>query len=222
MNIAIFGDGKMGRLISNIATERGHSIVLRATSKNPATSFDLSNVDVAIDFSIPDTAFDNISHALQNKTPIISGTTNWLDKLEEIKKICSKNNGSFLYSSNFSLGMNIFFKLNQKLAELMKNRNYDVSINETHHINKLDSPSGTAISLSNDLEKIFHNKTSITSNRISQEIGTHKINYSSIIDEIEITHKAKLRDGFALGALLAAEWIQNKKGFFTMEDVLRE
>ena len=221
MNIAIFGDGKMGRLISNIATERGHSIVLRATSKNPATSFDLSDVDVAIDFSIPDTAFDNISHALQNKTPIISGTTDWLDKLEEIKKICSKNNGSFLHSSNFSLGMNIFFKLNQKLAELMKNRNYDVSINETHHINKLDSPSGTAISLSNDLEKIFHNKTSITSNRISQEIGTHKINYSSIIDEIEITHKAKLRDGFALGALLAAEWIKNKKGVFTMEDVIR-
>ena len=220
MNIAIFGDGKMGRLISNIATERGHSIVLRATSKNPATSFDLSNVDVAIDFSIPDTAFDNISHALQNKTPIISGTTNWLDKLEEIKEICSQHNGSFLYSSNFSLGMNIFFKLNQKLAELMKNRNYDVSINETHHINKLDSPSGTAISLSNDLEKIFHDKTSITSNRISQEIGTHKINYSSIIDEIEITHKAKLRDGFALGALLAAEWIQNKKGVFTMEDML--
>ncbi len=222
MNIAIFGDGKMGRLISNLATERGHSIVLKANSKNPATSFELSDVDVAIDFSIPDTAFDNISHALQNKTPVISGTTNWLEKLEEIKKICSKNNGSFLYSSNFSLGMNIFFKLNQKLAELMKNRNYDVSINETHHIDKLDSPSGTAISLSNDLEKIFHNKTSITSNRISQEIGTHKINYSSIIDEIEITHKAKLRDGFALGALLAAEWIQNKKGFFTMEDVLRE
>ena len=103
----------------------------------------------------------------------------------------------------------------------MKNRNYDVSINETHHIDKLDSPSGTAISLSNDLEKIFHDKTSITSNRISQEIGTHKINYSSIIDEIEITHKAKLRDGFALGALLAAEWIKNKKGVFTMEDVIR-
>jgi len=222
MNIAIFGDGKMGRLISNLATERGHSIVLKANSKNPATSFELSDVDVAIDFSIPDTAFDNISHALQNKTPIISGTTNWLDKLEEIKEICSKNNGSFLYSSNFSLGMNIFFKLNQKLAELMKNRNYDVSINETHHIDKLDSPSGTAISLSNDLEKIFHDEISITSNRISQEIGTHKINYSSIIDEIEITHKAKSRDGFALGALLAAEWIQNKKGFFTMEDVLRE
>ncbi|MDG2139057.1 MAG: dihydrodipicolinate reductase C-terminal domain-containing protein [Flavobacteriales bacterium] len=221
MNIAIFGDGKMGKLISNLATERGHSIVLKANSKNPATSFELSDVDVAIDFSIPDTAFDNISHALQNKTPVISGTTNWLDKLEEIKEICSQHNGSFLYSSNFSLGMNIFFKLNQKLAELMKNRNYDVSINETHHIDKLDSPSGTAISLSNDLEKIFHDKTSITSNRISQEIGTHKINYSSIIDEIEITHKAKLRDGFALGALLAAEWIKNKKGVFTMEDVIR-
>ena len=221
MNIAIFGDGKMGKLISKLATERGHSIILKANSKNPATSFELSDVDVAIDFSIPDTAFNNIAHALRNKTPIISGTTNWLDKLEKIRKICSKNNGSFLYSSNFSLGMNIFFKLNQKLAELMKTRNYDVSINETHHINKLDSPSGTAISLSNDLEKIFHNKTPITSKRISQEIGTHKINYSSIIDEIEITHKAKSRDGFAIGALLAAEWIQNKQGFFTMEDVLR-
>ena len=220
MNIAIFGNGKMGQLISKMAIERGHSIIVISNSKNPATSFDLTNIDVAIDFSLPNVAFDNISYAIKHTTPVVSGTTDWLEKLEDVKKQCLENNGAFLYASNFSLGMNIFFELNKTLAKLMKDKKYTPLIEEKHHLDKLDSPSGTAVTLNNQIKKVLDQEIKITSKRIHNEIGTHKIHYSSQIDNIEITHTSKSRDGFALGALIAAEWIIDKKGFFSMKDLL--
>ena len=220
MNIAIFGNGKMGQLISKIAIERGHSITAISNSKYPATSCDLTNIDVAIDFSLPKVAFDNISYAIKNKTPVISGTTDWLEKLEDIKIECLENNGAFLYASNFSLGMNIFFELNKTLAKLMRDKTYTPSIEEIHHIDKLDAPSGTAVTLDNQIKNIFNQEIKIISKRIPNEIGTHKINYSSQIDNIEMIHTSKSRDGFALGALIAAEWIIDKKGVFSMKDLL--
>jgi len=220
MNIAIFGNGRMGQLISKIAIERGHSIIATSNSKNPATSCDLTNVDVAIDFSLPKVAFDNISYAIKHKTPVISGTTDWLEKLEDIKKECLDNNGAFLYASNFSLGMNIFFELNKILAKLMKDKKYTPSIEEIHHIDKLDTPSGTALTLENQIKNILNQEIKITSKRIPNMIGTHKINYSSQIDNIEMIHTSKSRDGFALGALIAAEWIMDKKGVFSINDLL--
>ena len=221
MNIAIFGNGKMGKLISKLAIDKGHSILITTNSKQPAKDCDLSSIDVAIDFSLPDVAFDNISYAIENNTPIISGTTDWLERLEEAKEICLTKNGAFLYSSNFSLGMNIFFELNRTLAKLIKGKNYTATIEETHHLNKLDSPSGTAVSLYNDMKDTLSKEIQITSKRISNEIGTHKINYSSKIDNIQMIHKAKTREGLALGALIAAEWIIDKKGVFSMKDLVK-
>ena len=220
MKIAIFGNGKMGKLISKIAKERGHHINAVSNSSNSATNIDLQNIDVAIDFSTPDTAFENIMHAINNDTPIISGTTNWLKKYEQVKKACIKSNGAFLYASNFSLGMNILFKLNKKLANLIKNYNYDNIISESHHLEKLDSPSGTAITLRENIEEILQKKIEIKSNRTKNIIGTHSIKYTSDIDEIEIIHTAKSREGFATGAIIAAEWIINKKGVFSFEDII--
>jgi len=220
MKIAIFGNGKMGKLISKIAKERGHQINAVSNSSNSATNIDLQNIDVAIDFSTPDTAFENIMHAINNDTPIISGTTNWLKKYEQVKKACIKSNGAFLYASNFSLGMNILFKLNKNLANLIKNYNYDNIISESHHLEKLDSPSGTAITLRENIEEILQKKTEIKSNRTKNIIGTHSIKYTSDIDEIEIIHTAKSREGFATGAIIAAEWIINKKGVFSFEDII--
>jgi len=223
MNIAIFGYGKMGKKISEHALKKGHKILIKSTSKNPANKSDLSNVDVVIDFSTPNSAFENISYAINNKIPVISGTTNWLNKIDQIQKLCNKNNGAFLYSSNFSLGVNIFFNINRRLAELMKKQNYKVSISETHHTEKLDSPSGTAITIYNDIKKNKNEEEiPINSNRKSNEIGTHEVNYTSDIDNLTIKHVAKSRDGFALGALIAAEWIQDKRGIFTFADVLKD
>tara|TARA_B100000795_G_scaffold65807_2_gene44852 strand:+ start:7477 stop:8139 length:663 start_codon:yes stop_codon:yes gene_type:complete len=220
MKIAIFGNGKMGKLISKIAKERGHQINAVSNSSNSATNIDLQNIDVAIDFSTPDTAFENIMHAINNDTPIISGTTNWLKKYEQVKKACIKSNGAFLYASNFSLGMNILFKLNKNLANLIKNYNYDNIISESHHLEKLDSPSGTAITLRENIEEILQKKIEIKSNRTKNIIGTHSIKYTSDIDEIEIIHTAKSREGFATGAIIAAEWIINKEGVFSFEDII--
>ena len=180
----------------------------------------LKDIDVAIDFSTPETAFNNISHAIKNNIPIISGTTGWLEKLEEIKKLCTKYNGAFLYASNFSIGVNMFFKINTELAKLMQDKNYKTSISETHHLEKLDKPSGTAKTLSEDIHKELKITPNIISHRIEKKIGTHEIMYESAIDNIKIVHEAKSRDGFALGALKAAEWIRNKKGIFNMQDVL--
>ena len=220
MKIAILGYGKMGKKVNELASIRGHHIVCKANSNNPAQLLDLSTADVAIDFSIPATAFKNISHAINSGVPTISGTTGWLDKLNEINKLCKKKNGTFLYASNFSLGVNIFFEINKKLAELMKNKDYKYKIHEVHHTQKIDSPSGTAITLATQMEKILKNKeVVISSERKNDTVGTHKIIYSSELDEIEIKHTANSRDGFALGAIIAAEWIIDKKGIYSLKDI---
>jgi len=231
MKIAILGYGKMGKVIEQIAIQRGHTIVLKTTRNT--TNIDLSNTDVAIDFSIPNAAVNNISTCLNQNTPVISGTTGWLDKYEVMVALCEQKKGAFIYGSNFSLGVNIFFELNKKLAQMMTNFNqYNVEMEEIHHTQKLDAPSGTAITLANDIiensdlknwtlspEKKEKN-IQITAKRIDKVPGTHTINYNSEVDSIEIKHTAHNRNGFALGAVIAAEWILNKKGVFTMKDVL--
>lgn len=231
MNIALFGYGKMGKAIENIAIQRKHHITLKINSKTK--TFNLKNIDIAIDFSTPSNAFKNISYCLNNGVPIISGTTGWLNDYDEIKTICKNNNGSFIYASNFSLGVNLFFELNQKLAKMMKNQpNYKVCIEEIHHTQKLDKPSGTAISLAKPILENFNmdkwsldvtnkeNVLPISAKRIENVHGTHIIKYTSNVDEIEIKHTAKSRDGFALGAIIAAEWLVHKNGIYTMKDVL--
>jgi 4-hydroxy-tetrahydrodipicolinate reductase len=230
MKIALLGYGKMGKTIEKIAIERGHEVVLKI-SKN-IHEYDLSIADVAIDFSVPDAAFENITSCFKNNVPVISGTTGWLDKYEQAKEICEKENGSFLYASNFSIGVNLFFELNSHLAKLIAPfREYEVDIEEIHHTQKLDAPSGTAISLAEQiiqnsdktgwkLDKAEENEIPIIAKRIEDVPGTHVIAYRSPIDTIEIKHTAHSRQGFALGAVIAAEWIKDKKGIFTMKDVL--
>ncbi|MBT3611603.1 MAG: 4-hydroxy-tetrahydrodipicolinate reductase [Flavobacteriales bacterium] len=222
MKIAILGNGRMGKRISELAIERGYTIICNSSSEKPATNLNLSNADVAIDFSTPTTAFENISHAINSGIPVVSGTTGWLKNLAEIEALCKTKKGAFLYASNFSLGMNIFFEINKTLAKLMKNQNYGSSLHEIHHTKKLDSPSGTAKILGEQMDNILANSTPISSERIGDIPGKHIINYSSKVDEIEIKHTAKNRDGFAMGAIIAAEWIQNKKGIFNMQDVLAQ
>ena len=221
MKIAILGNGKMGKRISELATENGHEIVAVSSSKNPANTLDFISVDVAIDFSTPTSAFDNIAHAINSGIPVISGTTGWLEKKKEIEKLCTNKEGAFLYASNFSLGMNLFFQLNKQLAKLMKNQNYESNIHEIHHLEKLDSPSGTAKTLAMDSQAILDKEIKITADRVENIPGTHSVTYISEQDKIEIKHTAKNRDGFAIGAIVAAEWIIGKKGIFTMNDVLK-
>lgn len=220
MKFAILGNGKMGKKIAELAVEKGYEIVAVSSSNNPAINLDLSKADVAIDFSTPTTAFENISHAINCGIPVVSGTTAWLDKLQEVENLCRNKNGAFLYASNFSLGMNLFFELNKKLAKLMNCSEYKCKIHEVHHTEKLDAPSGTAKTLAEDIEKIQENLVEITADRVKDVAGTHSVTYSSIVDKIEIKHTAKNREGFARGALLAAEWIIGKKGVFSMKDVL--
>ena len=222
MKIAILGNGRMGKRISELAKERGHSIVCTSSSEKPATSLNLSTADVAIDFSTPTTAFENISHAINSGIPVVSGTTGWLKNLKEIEDLCNTEKGAFLYASNFSLGMNIFFEINKTLAKLMKNQKYESSLHEIHHTKKLDSPSGTAKTLGEQMDTILANNTPITAERIGDVSGTHIIKYSSTMDEIEIKHTAKNRDGFAIGALIAGKWIIGKQGVFSMQDVLAQ
>jgi len=231
MKIALLGYGKMGKAIEKIAVERGHQIVLKIAKKTDL--IDLTTADVAIDFSIPETAFYNITSSINLGVPIVSGTTGWLDKYDEVVELCKEKKGAFIYASNFSLGVNIFFEINKKLAKLMANyTDYKIGIEEIHHTQKLDSPSGTAITLANQiLENINKskwvlgvtdndNELPIVAKRIENVAGTHSIVYENDIDEIEITHKAKNRKGFALGAVIAAEWLINKKGVYSMKDVL--
>ena len=222
MKIAILGNGRMGKRISELAKERGHSIVCTSSSEKPASTLDLSTADVAIDFSTPTTAFENISHAINSGIPVVSGTTGWLKNLKEIEDLCNTKKGAFLYASNFSLGMNIFFEINKTLAKLMKNQKYESSLHEIHHTKKLDSPSGTAKTLGEQMDTILANNTPITAERIGDVPGTHIITYSSTVDEIEIKHTAKNRDGFAIGALIAGKWIIGKQGVFSMQDVLAQ
>ena len=222
MKIAILGNGRMGKRISELATDKGHIIVSTSSSEKPAKTLDLSTVDVAIDFSTPTTAFDNISHAINSGIPVISGTTGWLENLKEIMNLCQTKKGAFLYSSNFSLGVNLFFELNKKLAQLMRNYDYESKIHEVHHTQKLDSPSGTAITLGQQMHEILNTKSEITADRIDDVPGTHIISYTSAVDEIKIKHTAKNRDGFAIGAIIAADWIIGKKGVFSMKDILEQ
>ena len=230
MKIALLGYGKMGQTIERIAIERGHEIVLRKDEFN--TYEGLSNADVAIEFSIPTAAVSNVSSCFNSNIPVVSGTTGWLDHYDEMVALCKEKNGAFLSSSNFSLGVNIFFELNDYLAKMMsKFDDYTVQMEEIHHIQKLDAPSGTAISLAKGviensnytgwtLGKPNPKQIQIEAKRIENVPGTHTVTYNSLVDEIEIKHTAHNRDGFALGAVIAAEWIAGKQGIFTMKDVL--
>lgn len=230
MKIALLGYGRMGQAIEQIAINRGHDIVIK-TSKD--SGYNIKDADVAIDFSIPNAAFNNISNCLNNNVPVISGTTGWLDKYNDAVSLCEKNKGAFIYASNFSLGVNIFFELNEILAKMMtKLEDYKVDIEEIHHTKKLDAPSGTAITLAEGvvknhsqysnwkLDESTKNTLPITAKRIPDVPGTHIITYKSDIDTIKIEHEAHSRQGFALGAVIAAEWIIGKTGVFTMKDVL--
>ena len=215
MNIAIIGYGKMGKAVEKIAKQRGHTIKLKINieSKN----IDYAGIDVAIDFSSPESAPELIQESLKNKVPTVSGTTGWLEKMPQIENLCQLNDTAFLYSSNFSIGMNLFFELNKQLNRLIcSHKQYQASMTEIHQLKKLDAPSGTALSLKEDIDSSFE----IESVREGEVPGTHIINYNSEIDSIEIKHEAHNRNGFAFGAVLAAEWINNKKGIFSMNDVL--
>ena len=231
MKIALFGYGKMGKVIDKIAKNRGHEIIYRIEENS--INYDLKKVDVAIDFSTPKAAFSNINMALENSIPIISGTTGWLDNYNNAVKLCNEKNGAFLYASNFSLGVNIFFEINRQLAKIMSNHpEYVIKMKEIHHIEKIDAPSGTAITLAESiiketdyqkwsLNKDFkENEISIEVQRLSDKTGTHEVIYKSDIDEIKIKHAAVNREGFGLGAVIAAEWLIGKKGVFSMKDVL--
>lgn len=231
MNIALLGMGRMGKSISKLAKVRNHEIVF-TLDKNKFEG-NLKEANIALNFSVPDAAVSNIKMALEEGIPLVSGTTGWLDRYNEIADLCLKKNTAFLYASNFSIGVNLFFKINKMVAKIMQKQkdDYKVSIKETHHIHKLDSPSGTAISLAESiLEKGYYNawelngksneKLNIDVFREGEITGIHSVNYSSEFDEISIKHEATSRHAFALGAIIAAEWIHKKKGVFTMGDVL--
>ena len=232
MKVALLGYGKMGKIIERILLERGHEVVLKKTS---TTTFDgLKNADVAIDFSLPSVAVANISECLTSGIPVISGTTGWLEEYPKMVSLCQEKNGAFLYGSNFSLGVNLFFQLNENLAKMMSKFNqYKVELEEIHHTQKLDAPSGTAISLAKGIiensnyiswtldKNREENQLYIEAKRIENVPGTHSVFYNSDVDTIEIKHTAHNREGFAFGAVIAAEWIIDKKGIFTMKDVLQ-
>ncbi|TGV00317.1 4-hydroxy-tetrahydrodipicolinate reductase [Flavivirga rizhaonensis] len=231
MNIALLGYGKMGKTIEQIAIKRGHNIIL--TIDKDDKDYDITKADVAIDFSIPTVAFGNISNCINNQVPVISGTTGWLDNYDKAVALCKEKKGAFIYASNYSLGVNIFFELNKTLAKMMSTlKQYNVSMEEIHHTQKLDAPSGTAISLANDiisqhtsydnwkLDESDETTIPIVAKRIEDVPGTHSVNYKSEVDTISIEHIAHTRQGFALGAVIAAEWIAGKTGVFTMNDVL--
>lgn len=242
MKIALLGYGKMGQIIERVATERGHDVVLKIGIENleEFTTENLKKADVAIDFSAPDAAVANIYKCFEAKLPIVVGTTGWYGELQKIKNDCESSNNTLLYGSNFSIGVNIFFHLNKVLAKLMNNYPaYDVQVEEIHHTQKLDSPSGTAMTLAegiieeidakkewvNELagtpiaDKITNEQLLIESLRVENVPGTHTVIYGSEVDDIEIKHTAHSRAGFALGAVVAAEWLQNKRGFYSIADI---
>ena len=236
MKIALIGYGKMGKAIESIALNKGHEIVLKIDiqNNNDFTEAALQKADVAIEFTGPLSAYENIKKCIAWGVPVVSGSTGWLDKWNEVKDLCEVNNGTLIYSSNYSIGVNLFFELNKQLAQLMQPYNsYDVSMTEVHHTEKKDAPSGTAISLAEQILTNLGRKNKwvnapsensnelvIQSERIDPAPGTHMVKYSSEIDDIEIIHTAHTRIGFASGAVLAAEFAFEKKGIFTMKDVL--
>ena len=235
MKIALLGYGKMGKTIEEIALQKGHTISLTIDLHNlpDLTKDNLQKADVAIEFTTPENAMNNILQCFDAGLPVVSGTTGWLNNFDKVKEICLEENGSFLYASNFSIGVNIFFELNKKLAALMSKQDYNIIIEETHHTQKKDAPSGTAITIAEQILKqsshkkqwVNHNsqkdeELSIISKRIDPAAGTHIVKYSSGVDDIEIIHTAHNRKGFASGAVLAAEFLKDKKGIFSMKDVL--
>lgn len=237
MNIALIGYGKMGKEIEKIAIERGHSIVLTIDINNPQdlTEVNLKKADVAIEFTTPTTACNNYISCFNAGTPVVSGTTGWLDRFDEITKLCNEKQGGFFYASNYSLGVNIFFELNRKLAAIMNNfPSYDVCVEEAHHNQKLDAPSGTAISIAKDILANIERKKSwrlnefkstdelqVVSKRLGTVPGTHVVEYDSPDDTIEIRHSAKSRRALAFGAVIAAEFLKGKQGVFSMKDLLK-
>ncbi len=237
MKIALMGYGKMGKAIESVATERAHEIILKIDkeNRNEITHDDLKNVDVAIEFTTPETAVENCMFCMEAGVPVVCGSTGWLEQWENLTKYCNEKNSAFLYASNFSVGVNIFFALNQHLAKLMSaHTEYHVRLEEIHHTEKKDAPSGTAITLANQIiderkeitkwisgDSNDQSALSVISHRIDPAPGTHTVLYDSDIDRIEITHTAHSRKGFALGAVLAAEFLQGKKGIFSMKDVLQ-
>ena len=237
MRIALIGYGRMGKEIEKIAVSRGHEIGLTIDldNQNDLTVENLKKCDVAIEFTIPASAVNNYKLCFEAGIPVVSGTTGWLDKKEEVYSKCAETDGTFFYGSNFSVGVNLFFELNKKLAELMAPRaEYSVEMTEVHHTKKLDAPSGTAISLAEDIienlpakdawvndETPAANEMNIKSERVGQVPGIHTVKYESEIDFIEITHSAKSRTGFASGAVLAAEYCLDNKGILTMKDLLK-
>lgn len=237
MNIAIIGYGKIGQEVEKLALERNHKVILRVdiNNINSLSADDLRNVDVAIEFSVPQSAFSNINLCFDHNIPVLSGTTGWLEKFDLIIERCKNENQTFFYASNYSIGVNLFFKLNNQLAKMMNSfSDYNVQIEETHHIQKMDAPSGTAITLAegiienldrkNKWEKENANSSdsiAIKSIREGAVPGNHKIIYDTSFDTIKIEHDAKSRKGFALGAVLAAEFIVGKKGYYTMNDLLK-
>lgn len=236
MRIAIIGYGKMGKMIRELAEQRGHEVVLKVNIEN-LEDFNQENIaqaDVAIEFTGPDSAYENVLKCLDFGIPVVSGSTGWNSKLPDARNYCLQKGGSFLHTSNFSIGVNIFFEVNKLLAKLMSSQSdYDVSLKEIHHTQKLDAPSGTAVTLAEQIiaalprkqswinHETFHpEKLTIISERVDPAPGTHHVKYTSEIDDIEIIHTAHSRKGFALGAVLAAEYIAHKKGVFSMKDVL--
>jgi 4-hydroxy-tetrahydrodipicolinate reductase len=236
MKIALIGYGKMGHMIEEIALQREHEVVLRINIENTSdfTKENTGKADVAIEFTGPETAFENVKQCFSFGIPVVSGSTGWNDRLEEAREMCMEKNGTFLHTSNFSIGVNIFFEINKHLARLMSaHAEYAISMKETHHTQKKDAPSGTAVTLAEQIIAMYPGKSSwtnepstkpgvipIISERIDPAAGTHEVKYSSEVDDIQIIHTAHNRRGFALGAVLAAEFIQNKKGVFEMKDVL--
>jgi 4-hydroxy-tetrahydrodipicolinate reductase len=243
MKIALIGYGKMGKMIESIALGRGHEVVLTIDEANAEdlNEENLSKVDVAIEFSTPTSVLNNINACIQSKTPLIVGTTGWYGHLQKVKDDCLSNNATVMYGSNFSVGVNIFFQINQQVAKMMNkfSDQYDVGVEEIHHIHKLDSPSGTAITIAEDIINEFDQKKEwvdvkaneenvtlhspqhliIESYREGEVPGTHAVIYDSDVDRIELKHTAHGRQGFALGAVLAAEWLAGKKGFYSVKDM---
>lgn len=230
MKIALLGYGKMGKTIEDLATIQGHSIVFKSTSKTKEGN--LKDADVAIEFSSPETAVENISEAFQLGIPVVCGTTGWLEKYDEIVNLCQSRNGSFIYASNFSVGVNLFSNILEYAANLMKKwPEYEVEIEEIHHLEKKDAPSGTAISLAEivlkhsekktwELDGKTNDKLRISAKREADVKGTHQVDFKSEIDTISLKHEAHSREGFAKGAIFAASWLLGKKGVFTMKEVL--
>lgn len=239
MKLALIGYGKMGKIIERIALERGHTVIGKASSTQPIDTLDFSKVDVAIEFTTPTFVVKHIEYCLEHETPIVVGTTAWSEHLDFVKTLVEQNNGGILYSSNFSIGVNIFFDINKRLAKLMANHSeYTPSLEETHHVHKLDAPSGTAVTIANDMmlendhirswklgegtpPVVQQGQLAVTSYRKPDVPGTHIVTYESPIDSIQLSHTAHSREGFALGAVIAAEFLQGKKGTFTMQDVIK-